>query len=113
MAHETAVHRIDGELAIGTPTPVDAELAVDGVDEVPRHHGVVEFVENPAHRRAKLVRLNRSGAGTLARITGAMIDWANALAVASDLNERSIRRAADVAVRFRETLERGGGHLPA
>jgi uncharacterized protein (TIGR03083 family) len=34
MAHETAVHRIDGELAIGTPTPVDAELAVDGVDEV-------------------------------------------------------------------------------
>jgi uncharacterized protein (TIGR03083 family) len=34
MAHETAVHRIDSELAIGTPTPVDAELAVDGVDEI-------------------------------------------------------------------------------
>ena len=34
MAQETAVHRIDAELAIGTPTPVDAELAVDGVDEV-------------------------------------------------------------------------------
>jgi uncharacterized protein (TIGR03083 family) len=34
MAHETAVHRIDGELAVGTPTPVDAELAVDGVDEI-------------------------------------------------------------------------------
>ena len=34
MAHETAVHRIDGELAIGSPTPVDAELAVDGVDEI-------------------------------------------------------------------------------
>lgn len=34
MAQETAVHRIDGELAIGTPTPVDAELAVDGVDEI-------------------------------------------------------------------------------
>ncbi len=34
MAHETAVHRIDAELAIGTPTPVDAELAVDGVDEI-------------------------------------------------------------------------------
>ena len=34
MAQETAVHRIDGELAIGAPTPVDAELAVDGVDEI-------------------------------------------------------------------------------
>ncbi len=34
LAHETAVHRIDAELAIGTPTPVNAELAVDGVDEI-------------------------------------------------------------------------------
>ncbi|MEX2405755.1 MAG: maleylpyruvate isomerase family mycothiol-dependent enzyme [Actinomycetota bacterium] len=34
MAQETAVHRIDGELAVGSPTPVDAELAVDGVDEI-------------------------------------------------------------------------------
>jgi hypothetical protein len=34
MAHETAVHRIDAELAIGAPTPVNSELAVDGVDEV-------------------------------------------------------------------------------
>lgn len=34
MAHETAVHRVDAELAAGTPTPVDADLAVDGVDEI-------------------------------------------------------------------------------
>ena len=34
MAHETAVHRIDGELAVDSPTPVDAELAIDGVDEI-------------------------------------------------------------------------------
>ena len=34
MAQETAVHRVDGELAIRAPTPVDAELAVDGVDEI-------------------------------------------------------------------------------
>jgi uncharacterized protein (TIGR03083 family) len=34
MAQETAVHRIDAELAIGEPAPVDAELAVDGVDEI-------------------------------------------------------------------------------
>jgi len=34
MAQETAVHRIDAELASGTPTPVEAELAADGVDEI-------------------------------------------------------------------------------
>ena len=35
MAQETAVHRIDAELAAGLPvTPVPADLAVDGVDEV-------------------------------------------------------------------------------
>lgn len=34
MAHETAVHRVDAELATGTSTPVNSELAVDGVDEI-------------------------------------------------------------------------------
>lgn len=30
---ETAVHRYDAELAAGTPTPIDSDLAVDGIDE--------------------------------------------------------------------------------
>ena len=34
MAQETAVHRVDVQLAAGGATPVDAELAVDGIDEV-------------------------------------------------------------------------------
>jgi len=34
MAQETAVHRVDAQLAQGAPTPVDAELATDGVDEI-------------------------------------------------------------------------------
>ena len=34
MAHETAVHRVDAELAHGASTPVDAALATDGVDEI-------------------------------------------------------------------------------
>ena len=33
-AQETAVHRYDAESAAGTTTPVDAELAVDGIDEL-------------------------------------------------------------------------------
>jgi uncharacterized protein (TIGR03083 family) len=34
MALETAVHRTDAEMASGSRTPVDAALAVDGIDEL-------------------------------------------------------------------------------
>ncbi|HET7489665.1 MAG TPA: maleylpyruvate isomerase family mycothiol-dependent enzyme [Acidimicrobiales bacterium] len=35
MAHETTVHRVDGEQAAGRPAaPIDAALALDGIDEV-------------------------------------------------------------------------------
>ncbi len=34
MAQETAVHRVDVELASGSATPVADDLAIDGVDEV-------------------------------------------------------------------------------
>jgi uncharacterized protein (TIGR03083 family) len=34
MAQETAVHRLDVEDAARTPGPIDAELALDGIDEV-------------------------------------------------------------------------------
>jgi uncharacterized protein (TIGR03083 family) len=34
MAQETAVHRVDAEQAVGERTPVDPELAADGVDEM-------------------------------------------------------------------------------
>ena len=33
MAHETAIHRYDAELAVGRTTPVVGDLALDGVDE--------------------------------------------------------------------------------
>jgi uncharacterized protein (TIGR03083 family) len=34
MAQETAMHRVDVELAFGGPTSIDRELAVDGIDEL-------------------------------------------------------------------------------
>ena len=34
MAQETAVHRVDVESGYDAVTPVDDELAVDGIDEV-------------------------------------------------------------------------------
>lgn len=32
--HEFAVHRVDAELARGTPQPIDAAIAVDGIEEI-------------------------------------------------------------------------------
>ena len=34
QAHETAIHRVDAELAAGGSTPIDATFAADGVDEM-------------------------------------------------------------------------------
>jgi uncharacterized protein (TIGR03083 family) len=34
MTHETVIHRIDVEQAHGVVTPIDADLALDGIDEV-------------------------------------------------------------------------------
>jgi len=34
MAHETAIHGVDAELAAGRSMALDAELAVDGIDEI-------------------------------------------------------------------------------
>lgn len=48
MAHELLVHRLDAERAVADPTPVDADLAADGVAELlavflPRVHARAPF----------------------------------------------------------------------
>jgi DNA-binding MarR family transcriptional regulator len=68
--------------------------------------GLVEYAENPAHRRAKLVRLTPRGRRLLDRIDDAQAEWANHLAAASGLDEREVRRTLRVASRFREAAER-------
>lgn len=45
MTHETLVHRLDVELAVGAPTEVDSDLAADGVDEL--IHVGLQFSSNP------------------------------------------------------------------
>ena len=54
MAHETAVHRWDSQLAGDRVTPIDGELAADGVDEV---------LEIMLPRWRSAVRAERPGSG--------------------------------------------------
>ncbi|MGZ6993859.1 MAG: maleylpyruvate isomerase family mycothiol-dependent enzyme [Acidimicrobiia bacterium] len=50
MAHETAVHRWDGQGAVGTAEGFDPELAVDGIDE---HLENLPFVVGPEQARGE------------------------------------------------------------
>jgi DNA-binding MarR family transcriptional regulator len=67
--------------------------------------GLIEFADNPAHRRAKLVRLTSSGRETLMAISGRQIEWTNGLARAMGLEAEQIERATDVLRHLRTELE--------
>jgi DNA-binding MarR family transcriptional regulator len=56
--------------------------------------GLVEFVDNPKHRRSKLVRLTRKGAARYRQLNARLLTIASTMAVA--LGETEIREATDV-----------------
>jgi DNA-binding MarR family transcriptional regulator len=56
-----------------------ARQSVQRVADSLVHDGLVTLEDNPAHRRAKLLRLTARGVRTLARIQEAQIAWANEL----------------------------------
>ncbi|HUY06683.1 MAG TPA: maleylpyruvate isomerase family mycothiol-dependent enzyme [Acidimicrobiales bacterium] len=47
MALETAIHRIDAQLAGGDATPIDSDLSLDGIDERLEVHLRLDLRENP------------------------------------------------------------------
>jgi DNA-binding MarR family transcriptional regulator len=67
--------------------------------------GLLEYVDNPAHRRAKLVRLSATGKETLAAITDRQAHWTNGLGEAIGLDPTRISDATDVLRRLRTELE--------
>jgi DNA-binding MarR family transcriptional regulator len=68
--------------------------------------GLVEYGENPAHRRAKLVRLTPRGTKVLAGITRRQVEWTNRLAETMAAGERRLRAALAVLRELRVELER-------
>jgi DNA-binding MarR family transcriptional regulator len=74
---------------------------------------LVEYTDNPAHRRSKLVRLTPFGQEILARISGRQIAWTNELAEAMPVAEKELRAALEVLRHLRVELERPHpGQLP-
>jgi len=67
--------------------------------------GLAAYEDNPAHQRAKLLRLRPKGRAALARIQAAQRDWANALGAAVGASDL---RAASAVL---ETVLRAAGGL--
>lgn len=67
--------------------------------------GLAEYLPNPGHRRAKLLRLTLEGQRVLTAIETAQRDWANR--VGYELDEADLREAARVLERVSGALGRG------
>lgn len=65
--------------------------------------GLVEFVDNPAHKRSKLVRLTPEGEAAYAEIT-ARLD-ALCATLAPNFDDAELRTTAAVLRRLRETIQ--------
>jgi DNA-binding MarR family transcriptional regulator len=65
--------------------------------------GLVSYVDNPGHRRAKLVRLTARGSAALESITRRQVQWANQ--IGGRLVERELADAVRTLERVRAALD--------
>ena len=68
--------------------------------------GLVEFGDNPAHKRSKLVQLTPRGQKVLEVISSRQVRWTNEIARLLDLSADEIRASAVLLRRFGEEVER-------
>jgi DNA-binding MarR family transcriptional regulator len=81
-----------------------ARQSVQRTVDLLESEGLVESVDNPAHRRAKLIQLTPRGRTLLAAISRRQVQWANRLGAL--LGSKEIQRALSVVRRLREELEK-------
>ncbi|HLX19743.1 MAG TPA: MarR family transcriptional regulator [Gaiellaceae bacterium] len=81
-----------------------ARQSVQRIADALADDGLVAYEDNPAHRRAKLVRLTPSGARALARIQKAQRAWASDLG--ARIGAADLEAAAHTLARVLSALER-------
>lgn len=79
-----------------------ARQSVQRVADVLAAEGMADYQENPAHRRAKLLRLMPKGRAVLRSIQAAQQPWADRLG--SEIGEGELQRAAAILQRLLQTL---------
>jgi DNA-binding MarR family transcriptional regulator len=81
-----------------------ARQSVQRLTDVLVRDGLAAYEENPAHRRAKLVRLTTEGRSALRTIQAAQRAWADALG--AELGEAEIQQASLVLDRVLQTVRK-------
>ena len=84
-----------------TPRPVARQRIQKLADEAWRA-GLIEYDDNPAHRRSRLIRLTPQGEVAYADVAQRIGAWADELA--ADMDETEIRAALSVLRQLRERL---------
>ncbi|HEV2442108.1 MAG TPA: MarR family winged helix-turn-helix transcriptional regulator [Steroidobacteraceae bacterium] len=79
-----------------------ARQSVQRVADVLAKEGLAAYQENPAHRRAKLLRLMPKGRAVLRSIQAAQQPWADRLG--GEIGESELQRAAAVLERLLQAL---------
>jgi DNA-binding MarR family transcriptional regulator len=69
--------------------------------------GLVEFIDNPRHRRSKLVRLTRKGNARYRELNARLLEIAATMG--ADLSEADIRKTAEIVRRLSEESKDAGG----
>ena len=80
-----------------------ARQSVQRTADLLEHDGLVTYVDNPAHQRAKLATLTPRGRKTLEAITTRQIDWVNRIAAGFDA--RDLQHTIETLRQLRTALE--------
>jgi len=85
-----------------------ARQSVQRIADLLEADGLVEFVPNPADRRAELLRLTAAGRAALRTIQSAQRAWADALG--AQVGEEDLRRASEVLGHVAEVVANQAAH---
>ncbi len=72
--------------------------------------GFVEFIDNPRHRRSKLVRLTRKGNARYRELSARFLAIASTMG--ADLSEADIRKTTEIVRRLSDEAKGDSGRLP-
>jgi DNA-binding MarR family transcriptional regulator len=76
--------------------------------DVLESEGIVEYLDNPEHRRSRLIGMTARGREIYRKIYVRQVQWANGLAAGLPVGERDIRRALILLQHLRARLEAPG-----
>lgn len=77
--------------------------AVQRIADELASEGIVEFADNPHHRRAKLAGLSAKGRAALDEVNRLQVTWANS--IAAGLDPAALNSAANIAAALRSRLD--------